>query len=60
MRGMDGQRRDFEACFSQGPGYLYPAGPDWDAQRAETATDDAMVAEMTGWETAWVDLGGEG
>jgi hypothetical protein len=62
MRWIDGPRRDVEAYFSQTPGYPHAglAGHDWDLLRAEGPATDVTDTEMSGWETAWVDLGGEG
>jgi hypothetical protein len=62
MRWLDGPRRDVEACFSQTPGYTHAGltGHDWDGLRGDGSTSDATDAEISAWETAWLDLGGEG
>ncbi len=60
MRRTEGQPREGDSRFSQS----FPHGPggefDLEPHRADGPSSDPADGEMSGWEAAWVDLGGEG
>jgi hypothetical protein len=61
MSWTDGQRREVESSFGHAPGsHTSSVGHDWDAFRSEAPRGDTTDAELPAWESAWVDLGGEG
>ncbi len=62
MTRNDGQRRAFERCSTGSLGFAHLGGllHDSDARPAERLLGDVVEEAAPSWETAWIDLGGEG
>ena len=60
MRRTDGQSHEIESRFSHPFPHTTSSGQELDLQHADGPADDAADGELSAWESAWVDLGGEG
>jgi hypothetical protein len=61
MRRTDGQPREIDPIFGHSFGVPHGApGHELEPQRADGLGGDLADGETLAWETAWVDLGGEG
>jgi hypothetical protein len=61
MRRIESQRRAPDSCFLRFVGFAYPA-PRHETElcRADHRMGDLAEGEISSWEMAWIDLGGEG
>jgi len=60
MRRTDGQPREVDSRFPHSFPYTTAAGHDLEPHRADGPAGDLADGDTLAWETAWVDLGGEG
>jgi hypothetical protein len=62
MRRTDGQRREVDCAIPGplGPLHAPTPGDEGGPHRADGPTDGGDDRETSVWETAWIDLGGEG
>jgi hypothetical protein len=61
MRRTDGQPREVDSAFGHSCGFPHAApGHDREPHRTDGPAGDLADADTLAWETAWVDLGGEG
>jgi len=62
MARKDGQRRAFDPSPAGSLGFAHPGGlfHETDASAADRLLGDVAEDAAPSWETAWIDLGGEG
>jgi hypothetical protein len=60
MRRTDGQPREIDSRFTHPFPHAAAAGHDLEPHRPDGHGGDLADGDTLSWETAWVDLGGEG